>query len=345
MPTTAELRRREKKIIHTPPPEEKLPEIKPSEKEQESKVRRRRRVSPEELRELMPQPSTASEKLKKIVGKPEAIEKAEEFVDEQVLNKLEKAWERVFKIRLASIGIIDFYKLSLERVQEAEVQQKLNQPLIQAFVEKVLPKFEGEEEFTKKAGVFLTTLISLSPEQSFSLDLTELSPLDYLGYKLKSKKLVIFGDVGNLTGYYAHSGGIVINGNAGNETGRRLKGAEIIVEGDAGDYTATFAESGSVIVKHNAGNFTGNSLNGAEIIVKGDAGDNTGRKMCHKKSRIVVGGNTGENLAEEAEAGEIHIGGEIAGLGEKIGKNVFITQAGKQLWPKERRGILRSLRK
>jgi formylmethanofuran dehydrogenase subunit C len=112
----------------------------------------------------------------------------------------------------------------------------------------MLPEFQGEKNFSFKAGLFLSALINSSKESRFIVHTRHLAePIDVLGYK-NTKDIVVNGNAGHGIGIMMESGTIVVNGNVGECLGDRMSGGSITVNGDSGIYTGDRMEGGELRV-------------------------------------------------------------------------------------------------
>lgn len=96
--------------------------------------------------------------------------------------------------------------------------------------------------------------------------------------------------------------------------GRGMRGGTLVVEGDAGDDTGLEMAGGTLLVRGSAGRRTGGAapgakrgMTGGQIVVLGDAGELTG--ACLRRGVIAVAGGTGPGTAEAAIAGTVVVGG------------------------------------
>ena len=101
---------------------------------------------------------------------------------------------------------------------------------------KRLIQYKDLEEFLVHTAVYLTDLMHASQEEGFTIDLTELSKEGFrlwnIGYKLKNKKLTVYGSVGQGFGNQTEDSIIMVKGDAGNFVGVDAKNSEIYVKGN-----------------------------------------------------------------------------------------------------------------
>jgi formylmethanofuran dehydrogenase subunit C len=229
----------------------------------------------------------------------------------------------------------------------------------------VLVEFQDEEDFTNKAGFFLSDLINNGRDSDYVIHTQNLPlPPHYLGFK-NCKNITVEGDVGDWVGDRMRNGSIIVKGDAGDRVGDWMKGGSITiegsagygfgfgvtggratVEGNAGDGAGEKMEGGSVIVKGSAGNGVGDKMKGGSITLQGDVGDRLGcwMKGGHiivkgdagrcigiwmKNGRIVVNGNAGSIGGDKIKyliGGEIHIEGEIEHINNLEPEMVYGTR-------------------
>lgn len=156
-----------------------------------------------------------------------------------------------------------------------------------------------------------TDLSALGPDRLAGLspaDVARLAlPLDGGGTVAAGDLFTVAGDVGDavrLVGDLAPARGI----------GRGMRSGTLVVEGDAGDDTGLEMAGGTLVVHGSAGARTGaaspgakRGMTGGEIVVLGAAGDFTG--ACMRRGLIAVAGGTGAGTAEAAIAGTVVVGG------------------------------------
>jgi formylmethanofuran dehydrogenase subunit C len=66
-------------------------------------------------------------------------------------------------------------------------------------------------------------------------------------------------------------GTVIVNGNAGKNTGAVLNGGTVVIDGNTGDFTAFEMRNGTIIVNGNAGKFLGAKKKGGVIYAKDGA--------------------------------------------------------------------------
>jgi len=120
---------------------------------------------------------------------------------------------------------------------------------------------------------YLTALMHSSEDDNFLIDFTKLNEagivLDDVGYRLKNKKLTVYGNVGIAFGNHAEKSDIYVSGDTGNFAGNDAKNSEIYVYGDAGSSAGSGAKNSRIIIDGNAGNDIGVGAKDCKIYVKG----------------------------------------------------------------------------
>jgi hypothetical protein len=178
--------------------------------------------------------------------------------------------------------------------------------------------YRETDQFDLKAGVFLSALVNSGKGAKYTLDLASLNiPLSYIGHK-NTKKVRIFGDVGENAGNLAKSGILHFYGNVGDNCGFFQRGGSIIVDGNAGSNAGGNMDKGRLIINGNAENTVGNWMSGGTIILRGDAGIELGRRISG--GTIYVNGKIG-SLSDDYywSGGNIfHKGKQIVKDGKKV---------------------------
>ena len=133
-----------------------------------------------------------------------------------------------------------------------------------------LAEFQEEEEFSAKAGIFLSALMNSGKDQDYAIHTAHLHMTpDFIGYQ-NTKNITVDGDVGDTAGAWMTGGSITITGNAGITLGLGMRAGSITVNGDA-DY------------------HIGRSMVGGEIRIEGGIGKIAAvqGKIFHKGKLIV----------------------------------------------------------
>jgi len=107
---------------------------------------------------------------------------------------------------------------------------------------------EDENDFSSKAGVFLSVLVYLSKDTHFTLPLDHLDErLDFLGYR-NNKNVRIKGDVGINLGEMMSGGSIEVDGDVGVFLGYQMIGGTITINGNSDDFTGSNMRGGDIRV-------------------------------------------------------------------------------------------------
>ena len=136
-----------------------------------------------------------------------------------------------------------------------------------------------------------------------------------IGRFMKTGRILIEGNSGNLTGAEMVGGEIEINGSAGHQLGAEMHGGMIRVAEDVGDHTGA-ALPGSL-----------RGMRGGEILIGGNAGREPGCRM--RRGLIAVAGNSDDFAGYHMLAGTILIGGECgAHVGAEMVRGTIICLSG-----------------
>lgn len=175
-------------------------------------------------------------------------------------------------------------------------------------------EYQGDVNFTHKAGLFLSALIDKAEETDFKIYTQHFpQPPHHLGFSNR-KNVKIIGNVGNFLGREMESGTIEVSENAENLVGHFLHGGKIIVKGDAEDRIGDMMMDGEIIIEGNVGDDLGLLMKKGTILVKGNAGNGVGRAM--EGGKIDIEGNAGEEVGDSMQGGEIDIRGKHKRLGD-----------------------------
>lgn len=114
----------------------------------------------------------------------------------------------------------------------------------------IISKFSKENDFTTKAGIFLSVAAKLCEGEEVVLDVQGLSrPLDCLGYRNAGKTIRITGDAGDYLGSCMDGGAIYVSGDAGTGIGECGEGGEIHISGGIKDIDDYISSDTKVFVK------------------------------------------------------------------------------------------------
>ena len=199
-----------------------------------------------------------------------------------------------------------------------------------------LAEFQGENEFQRKAGLFLSTLINNCEDKEFVIHTGHLvERVDYLGSR-NTKKITVDGHVGRRVGEWMHGGKITVGGNTGEDAGCEMMGGTITVEGNAGEGIGLGMEGGAIRVEGSAGDYAGAWMKGGAIAVNGDIGRRIGWQMDH--GWITVDGHAGDEVGGGMKGGMIIVEGDSGGRigwdmkgGMIIAKGAAGDEAGVQM--------------
>lgn len=127
----------------------------------------------------------------------------------------------------------------------------------------------------------------------------------------KSRKIEIENMLGQrYTGSGCTGKDIHISGIPGNALGAYLTGTDITVYGNAQDAVGDAMNDGTITIHGNVGDAAGYGMRDGKILVKGSAGYRAGihmKEYMEKKPLMVIGGKTGDFLAEYQAGGKIII--------------------------------------
>jgi len=244
-----------------------------------------------------------------------------------ILEKLQKAWEAcdlIYEIPEKRLNMKEYHEdidfnatahsnpvFSPEKSYDAISQRKdlrgISGKDIQAF-SIALERFQGEEKFSTKAGLFLSALINNSRDVDVVIHTAHLTEqIGWLGYH-NTKNIIVEGDIGDSLGSSMESGSITVDGSAGDFLGSWMKGGSITVKGDAGEEPGFQMFEGKIIVEGNSGNSVGSFMIGGSISVGGNAGDRVGQSMTG--GSVIVEGSAGDNLGNSMKGGAITVRGD-----------------------------------
>lgn len=141
-----------------------------------------------------------------------------------------------------------------------------------------LSGFQKENNFSIKAGVFLSALINSCRSMKFVIHTAHITePIHGLGMRNR-KDITVKGNVGDVAGGSMIRGTITVEGNAGASVGVMMNG-------------------GTITVKGNAGNNAGQDMRGGEIHIEGEVGSIAGKKgisrMIYQRGELI------EDIADE----------------------------------------------
>ncbi len=111
-----------------------------------------------------------------------------------------------------------------------------------------------------------------------------------------------------------NAGSITVEGDVGNQAGRRMAGGRLTVKGRAGLWTASGMTAGVVEISGNVGDRLGGPLagetqgmSGGMVVVRGSAGERAGDRL--RRGTLIVGGNAGGAAGSRMLAGTLIVRG------------------------------------
>jgi formylmethanofuran dehydrogenase subunit C len=189
------------------------------------------------------------------------------------------------------------------------------------------------EDFTDKAGFFLSAAINLSPDTDFVIHTSHFEEApNFLGF-MNKKRIRIVGDAGAWSGSHMDDGIITITGNA-HLPADSLQGGRMVIEGDAISALGEEMAGGNVLVKGcfrgalwPDGEELGRKLSGGVIKILGDVCvESIGSEMTG--GRIIITGDLDSDrgvseIGNCMTGGEIHLEGEIGQHYEIKGGRIY----------------------
>lgn len=127
-------------------------------------------------------------------------------------------------------------------------------------------------------------------------------------------------------------GEIVVEGDAGHQTGSGQSGGEIRIAGSVADEAATGRSGGVLVIGGSAGAFLGAAMpgerlgmRGGVVQIGGDVGPRAGDRM--RRGMILIGGNAGEACGARMVAGTIAVAGQLGWLpGMRMRRGTIIAR-------------------
>jgi formylmethanofuran dehydrogenase subunit C len=151
--------------------------------------------------------------------------------------------------------------------------------------------------------------------------------------------LVLAGTTGACDGIGEglREGTLIVEGDAGQYTGRHMRGGRLDIKGEAGDYLGSGMKGGLITVAGSAGSYLGGLLPGEKfgmaggvIRVGGDIGERAGDRM--RRGTIVVKGRTGAAAGSRMAGGTIWAeGGFGPGPGPLMRRGTLIGPRADQM--------------
>src|SRR5208283_402917 len=128
------------------------------------------------------------------------------------LECMKRAWAMCDDIHLPNYG--EIYSAMRRKIRKHQYSAKDVEDFSM-----VLAEFQGEENFSNKAGLFLSALINNCKEDGFLIHTVQLAkPIHSFGFR-NTKNIAIDGDIGDVVGEEMVKGAITVKGNAGGSTG------------------------------------------------------------------------------------------------------------------------------
>jgi len=157
----------------------------------------------------------------------------------------------------------------------------------------LLRQFQDGDEFPLVAGLYLSRLINDAQEEQITIHTTHLTEgISKLGTYNENKCITVKGDVTFGLGRKMKSGKIIVYGNAGGFVGDGMQGGEIYVEGYTTHSAGVHMSDGKIFVKGDAGLIS--HMLGRELHVGGNLGtfprSMKGGDIYHKGNLIVKDG-------------------------------------------------------
>ena len=135
-----------------------------------------------------------------------------------------------------------------------------------------------------------------------------------LGVALFNPVEVVFeGSVGYLCATLGDGAEFEVTGEAGWSIGADMLSGAVLVHGGAGTNVGGSAVGGTIVVKGSVGTRAGISNKGATIVIGGDCGYMSAFMM--QMGTLVVCGDADDGLGDSMYAGDIYLGGDLAGAG------------------------------
>jgi hypothetical protein len=246
-------------------------------------------------------------------------------VENQAIESMMKTWaESDYKLFFPNASM---YRVFLDKIKDLDYRPEDVESFSIA-----LAGFQGEKEFSRKSGLYLSALMNNCKEDGFVIHTTHLSePISNLGFRNR-RNIVVEGDLGTFVGSEMENGTITVHGS-GMHVGQDMSGGRIIIEGDC--HKAGSNMQGGEIIIHgsirespkSSGEYCGIGFetHGGKITVVGDCkncqnvgggditigGDVEAVGMRNNGAIIRIGGSVTKELGRWMWDGEIHVEGDI----------------------------------
>jgi hypothetical protein len=231
--------------------------------------------------------------------------RAPDVAEDRALGQLKEAW---MKVRWAGTFLASSSGRHYPACMEAIAGLAYSPKDVEKF-SLALAEYQDTEDFSWKAGYFLSALINNCPESKFAVYTRHLDRRIVCLGVCNTKDIMMDGDAGNFLGYRMLGGRITVNGNTDDFAGRWMVDGEIVINGDGG-------------------NSLGDGMQGGKITVKGNVGYWAGQRM--KKGEIVVNGNSGHDLGDDMQGGKIVVEGYAGWVGVVRGGEIY--HKGKRIY-------------
>jgi hypothetical protein len=225
-----------------------------------------------------------------------------EVQESEALRQIKDVWRVLGESDMDDMD--DWYEKLLPIVRELQYAS-MDIELFSFSIEESQFKYE---DFSEKAGLFLSALINNGEDAEYLIHTDHLAePLEYIGF-WNEKSITVDGDAGSWVGMYMKEGRITVEGDAGSDVGNTMKGGSITINGNTGDKVGAYMEGGGITVEGDTGHELGFEMKDGSILVKGNATERVGADMCG--GRITVNGDAGNHIGWIMYNGEIHLEGD-----------------------------------
>jgi formylmethanofuran dehydrogenase subunit C len=238
-----------------------------------------------------------------------------EVQESEAVRQMKVAWKAW---RYSDISSYQDYRAILPIINNLQYTAKDVEGFSIALVE-----FQDEDNFSVKAGLFLSAVINSGNDSNYEIHTQHLKmPPDVLGYN-NEKNIVVNGDVGYMVGGEMRGGSITVNGDAGSSVGEWMNGGNIVVNGNGGHSIGEQMRGGCITIKGNVGSEVGSGMEDGNILINEDAGSRVGWEM--EGGSITIDGNVGWMVGDHMKNGSITVKGNAGcNVGDRM-ENGLIT--------------------
>lgn len=129
----------------------------------------------------------------------------------------------------------------------------------------------GQFTYRERMGLFLNELIQRSREKDYRIHVDH-HESESLGYVgfQNTKNILVLGALGSNVCERMRSGTVTIEGDVDSNSAFVMKGGQLIIRGNASNNLGLLMENGKVILEGNAGYEVGDGMTGGEIHVMGE---------------------------------------------------------------------------